>query len=212
MNNENIKVVWVDTNSIKPYNRNARKNDETVMKLCEIIPKVGFNQPVVIDKHNVIVKGHSRWKAAVRLGMKQIPCIISENDDETNKLDRLADNKIQEFSKWDDELLATELASINIPDLELSDFGFDFSMKELEQPQTSAPYAPPFPAYAANENGVECTPADDVPTYPAAYTPPTKPVENFITEKDVARTYAKQESEYGSVTCPKCGQVVLYKK
>ena len=215
MNNESIKVVWVDTNSIKPYNRNARKNDETVMKLCEIIPKVGFNQPVVIDKHNVIVKGHSRWKAAVRLGMKQIPCIISENDDETNKLDRLADNKIQEFSKWDDELLATELASINIPDLELSDFGFDFSMKEFETPQqpaAPAPYAPPFPVYDANTGEEYRTPEPYAAPAPAAYTPPTEPVADFITEKDVARTVARKESEYGSVTCPKCGQVVLYKK
>lgn len=211
-----MNIVLVNTNDIKPYHRNARKNDETVLKLCEIIPKVGFNVPVVIDKNNVIIKGHSRWKAAVKLGMKQIPCIISENDDETNKLDRLADNKIQEFSKWDDEILATELMSVNLPDIELSDFGFDDFMDEIGT-QSSA-FTPSYtpsgevPHYPEADMGEHETPS--YPQYtPPAYTPPTEEEsKDFITEKDVAKTVAMNKSEYGCVTCPKCGQVVMYKK
>lgn len=218
MADNGIKVVLVNTSDIKPYHRNARKNDETVLKLCEIIPKVGFNVPVVIDKNNVIIKGHSRWKAAVKLGMKQIPCIISENDDETNKLDRLADNKIQEFSKWDDEILATELMSVNIPDIELSDFGFDDFMAEIGSPEQTpqyTPYAAPsgeVPHYAGADMGEHETPYYPKFT-PPAYTPPTgEESKDFITEKDIAKTVATSKSEYGCVTCPKCGTVVMYKK
>lgn len=198
----NAKVVLIETSKIKPYNRNARNNDETVLKLCEIIPKVGFNQPIVIDKNNVIVKGHSRWKAAVRLGMEKVPCIISENDEETNKLDRLADNKIQEFSTWDDELLATELASVNLEDIDLSDFGFDFdSFSPVKKTDQTAVYA-----------AVEDVPMTaEAPVYKPAYTPPA-PDENYITESDVEKTVPNKNSEYGVATCPKCGTHVLYKK
>lgn len=199
-----LNVVWISTDTIKPYNRNARYNDETVQKLVEIIPKVGFNQPIVVDKNNVIVKGHSRWKAAVKLGMEKVPCVISENDDEINKLDRLADNKIQEFSKWNDELLATELASINIDDIDMSDLGFDFDFGGFERPRERAFVAPSveYPSQSETEHS----------TYtPPAYTPPA-PTENYITEKDIARTVPNNVSEYGVVTCPTCGTTVRYKK
>lgn len=208
MSNE-LKVVMLDTQSVKPYHRNARKNDETVLKLCEIIKKVGFNQPIVVDKNNVIVKGHSRWKAAVRLGLEKIPCIISENDDETNKLDRLADNKIQEFSKWDNEKLVTELSSLNLSfdDIDITDFGFDFDFPDT---RSTPAYTPPVAEGGYPEYDTSDTP-DSVPTYtPPAYTPPA-PDENFITEQDVQRTLPSMKTEYGAVTCPRCGTEVLYK-
>lgn len=96
-----LDIVLVDVDKIIPYWRNPRRNDKTVDWLCEIIPVYGFNVPIVIDHQNVIVKGHARLKAAKRLGMTQVPCIYSDNDDETNKADRIADNKIQEMSYWD---------------------------------------------------------------------------------------------------------------
>ena len=198
-----LNVVWLNTDMIKPYHRNARHNDETVNKLVEIIPKVGFNQPIIIDKNNVIVKGHSRWKAAVRLGMEKVPCIISENDDETNKLDRLADNKIQEFSKWNDELLATELASLNIDDIDMSDFGFDYDFTNFTSSETA--FVAPSVEYPSNSEVEQYTHT------PPAYTPP-EPTENYITEKDVLKTVPNNVSEYGVVTCPKCGTTVRYKK
>lgn len=202
-----LNVVWINTDTIKPYHRNARYNDETVQKLCEIIPKVGFNQPIVVDKNNIIVKGHSRWKAAVRLGMEKVPCVVSENDDETNKLDRLADNKIQEFSKWNDELLATELASLNIEDLDMTDFGFDYDFAGFSSPNSSIETA----AVAPNVEYPSAREAE-YPTYtPPAYTPPA-PSEDYITEKDIARTVPNNVSEYGVVTCPNCGTTVRYKK
>lgn len=202
----NVNIVMIETNKIKPYLRNARFNDETVQKLVEIIPKVGFNQPIVIDKENVIVKGHSRWKAAIKLGIDKVPCIISENSDEINKLDRLADNKIQEFSKWDDSILSTELASINIDDIELSDFGFDLStFNEMPQINTNWNLDYEVPEYSESINSNN--EVYQTPTYNPVY-----PKQQEITEKDIMKTVATNEAEYGHLTCPNCGQVCLYKK
>lgn len=201
--NNNIKVEMIETNKIKPYIRNARINDITVQKLCEVIEKVGFNQPIVIDKENVIVKGHSRWKAAVKLGLDKVPCIVSQNDEETNKFDRLADNKVQEFSKWDNEILNTELASINLDDIDLSDFGFELNVDftDYEIPSIETNYEAPI----YNEEQI-------IPTKNIDFEKQFEQKEDFISEKDINKTVAHNETEYGRVTCPKCGQVVLYKK
>ena len=175
------------------------------MKLCEIIPKVGFNVPILVDKNNVIIKGHSRWKAGVRLGFKKLPCIISENDEETNRLDRLTDNKIQEFSTWDIDLLKVEASSINLEDIDLSDFGFDLDMEEIKMPETPSfspvEYDSPteYANVAQNANYGEIEHNNE-------------PSKEFITQKDVEKTVSVINNEYGSVTCPKCGNVVLYKK
>lgn len=204
MNNE-LKVVMIDTDKIKPYHRNVRFNDETVLKLCEIIPKVGFNVPILIDKNNVIIKGHSRWKAGVKLGFEKLPCIISENDEETNKLDRLIDNKIQEFSRWDNELLKVEASSINLDGIDLSDFGFDLDMEDIKMPElpSFAPVAEGKPI--EYENTAERADLGAIPQG-------NNHNEEFITPKDVAKTVNMQTNEYGYVTCPKCGETVLYKK
>ena len=204
INNE-LKVVMIDTDKIKPYHRNVRFNDETVLKLCEIIPKVGFNVPILVDKNNVIIKGHSRWKAGVKLGFKKLPCIISENDEETNRLDRLTDNKIQEFSKWDIDLLKVEASSINLEDIDLSDFGFDLDIEEIKMPETPSfsPVEYDSPTEYANvAQNANCGEIEHN----------NEPSKEFITQKDVEKTVSVINNEYGSVTCPKCGNVVLYKK
>ncbi len=101
MKSKSIEIVYLKITEIKPYWKNPRHNDVTVEALVEYIPEFDFNQPVVVDKEGVIVKGHARYAAAVKLGMSEIPCIISENDDKTNKIDRIADNRVFELSKWD---------------------------------------------------------------------------------------------------------------
>lgn len=93
------QIVMKKISEVKPYVRNPRKNDKTVNLLVEIIPKVGFNVPLVIDRNGIIVKGHARYAAAIRLGMEEIPCVVTDADEETIKLDRLADNRISEFSE-----------------------------------------------------------------------------------------------------------------
>lgn len=127
-------MEMVPIGAIKPYARNARKNDKTVAKLVELLPKVGFNVPLVLDRNNVIVKGHTRWQAAMRLGMKTLPCVYTDADPETVKLDRIADNRVQEFSLWNEDLLGSELAGLNLPfalDLGILDFKIDLPAFEV---------------------------------------------------------------------------------
>lgn len=121
-------IVMKKITEVKPYVRNPRKNDKTVLLLVDIIPKVGFNVPIVIDRKSVIVKGHARYAAAIKLGMQEVPCVVTDADEETIKLDRLADNKISEFSEWISEDLMHEVDMINL------DFDFDFESLGLPVP------------------------------------------------------------------------------
>ena len=114
------EIVMRPIATVKPYVRNPRKNDKTVELLVKMIPKVGFNVPLVIDENGIIVKGHARFFAAIRLGLTEVPCIVTHADEEAVKVDRITDNKISEFAEWDEEGLFKEVDDIG---LDLSDIG-----------------------------------------------------------------------------------------
>ncbi len=109
---------------LKPYEKNPRRNDESVQYVANSIKEFGFKVPIVIDKEKVIVAGHTRYKAAKKLGLSKVPCIVADDLTEAQiKAFRLADNKVGEFSEWDMELLGNELGDLsNIFDM--SAFGF----------------------------------------------------------------------------------------
>jgi len=111
-----MEIKYIDINIVKPYENNPRINRKTINKLKELISngEVVFNVPIVIDKNNIIVKGHSRWTALKELGYKIIPVIYSNNSDEVNNEDRLQDNIIQELSTWKQEELSIEIRDTNI--------------------------------------------------------------------------------------------------
>ena len=119
-----MEIQEFGIDEIKPYEKNPRKNEDSVKFVANSIKEFGFNVPIVIDADNVIVAGHTRWKAAKQLGLEKVPCI--KKDDLTPaqiKAFRLADNKVGEFSQWDMELLGDELKDLgNIFDM--GDFGF----------------------------------------------------------------------------------------
>lgn len=118
-----MKVVNIDIDNIKPYSKNPRINDNAVKYVAESIKQFGFKVPIVIDKNNVIVAGHTRYKASKQLGLKNVPCVIADDlTEEQIKAFRLADNKVSEFADWDFELLNNELEDI---DLDMTDFGFN---------------------------------------------------------------------------------------
>ena len=118
---------------IKPYEKNPRKNDEAVKYVAESIKQFGFKVPIVIDSQNIIVAGHTRWKAAKKLGLSEVPCIVADDlNDEQIKAFRLADNKVSEKAEWDFELLSDELEDLF--DFDMSVFGFD-DVQEDEEPQ-----------------------------------------------------------------------------
>lgn len=118
------EIVMKKLNEIRPYFRNPRKNDKTVEMLVKVIPQVGFNVPILIDKNGVIVKGHARYKAAFKLGMEEVPCVVTNASEEEINLDRITDNKISELTEWLDEGLMHEIDAIDI--------GFNDILKDLD--------------------------------------------------------------------------------
>lgn len=125
------EVVLVDINKIIPYEKNARKNDSAVKYVAESIKQFGFRQPLILDKDNVIICGHTRLKAAKKLNISQVPCIIAEDlTEEQVKAYRLADNKVSEKSEWDFDLLDAEIAEL--PEFDFESLGFEFVEEEVE--------------------------------------------------------------------------------
>lgn len=118
-----MNVVDINVNDLKEYENNPRKNDAAVDYVAASIKEFGFKNPIIIDKNNVIAAGHTRLKAAQRLGMDTVPCIRANDlTDEQIKAFRIADNKTAEYAEWDMELLDIELDSII--DIDMGEFGF----------------------------------------------------------------------------------------
>lgn len=118
------KVTYMDADSLIPYANNPRLNDNAVDAVAASIKEFGFKVPIVVDGENVIINGHTRLKAAHKLGLKQVPVIVADDlTPEQVKAFRLADNKTSEFAEWDMDKLQIELAEIQ--DLDMNDFGFD---------------------------------------------------------------------------------------
>lgn len=117
------KIEEVKLTDLKPYENNPRINDGAVPALVESIKQLGFNVPLVIDKNNVVICGHTRLKAAQELGMVSVPCLrADELTEEQIKAFRLADNKTAELSAWDFEKLYGELEALKVS---VPDFNFD---------------------------------------------------------------------------------------
>jgi len=116
---------------VKPYPNNPRNNDDGVEAVANSIREFGWQQPIVVDKDNVIIVGHTRYKAARKLGMKEVPVVVANNlTPEQVKAYRLADNKTGELTDWDMSLLDDELG--DIADIDMSDFGFNLDLDDDE--------------------------------------------------------------------------------
>jgi len=138
-----MKVIEMDINSVKPYEKNPRKNDDAVKYVANSIMTFGFKVPIVVDKNNVVVAGHTRLKAAKQLGMETVPVIIADDlTDEQVKAFRIADNKVADQSEWDNDLLGQEIAELlNIDDIDMTDFGFgEFELTMLTEDFEPEPY------------------------------------------------------------------------
>ena len=117
----NIKELSIS--QLHEYDNNPRNNDSAVDAVAESIREFGFKVPIVIDGDNVIVCGHTRVKAAQKLGMETVPCIIADDlTPEQIKAFRLADNKTGELAGWDFAKLEEELAALD--GFDMSAFGF----------------------------------------------------------------------------------------
>ena len=132
-----MKVTLKTIDSIKAYENNPRINDGAVDAVAASLEQFGFRQPIVVDEAGVIICGHTRYKAAVKLGLEKVPVHVAKDlSPEQVKAYRLADNKTSEMAEWDFEILPIEIADLQNVGFDLA--GFGFSDKELTQLLDSA--------------------------------------------------------------------------
>ena len=140
---DEIKIEYLGIDDIVPYENNPRINDDAVEMVANSIKEFGFKVPIVIDENNVIVTGHTRHKASKSLGLTQVPCIrATDLTPEQIKAFRLADNKVSELAQWDFDKLQMELDEI---EMDMSDFGFDLEIDEIELEDIVEDKAPEIP-------------------------------------------------------------------
>lgn len=118
-----MKIIEKSVADLVPYENNPRNNTFSVDKVAESIKEFGFKVPILIDKNNVIIAGHTRLKAAEQLGLESVPCILVDDltEDQIAAF-RLIDNKTGELAEWDFDKMREELDEI---ELDMSEFGFD---------------------------------------------------------------------------------------
>lgn len=123
------ELKWEPIKSIRPYEKNPRRNDEAVDAVAASIREFGWQQPIVVDRDGVIIAGHTRYKAAKKLKCDTVPVVVADDLTEDQvKAYRLADNKTGELAEWDTALLGEELAEL--ADFDMSQFGFDTILQE----------------------------------------------------------------------------------
>lgn len=126
------KIVYKNVSELVPYENNPRHNDDAVDYVANSIKNFHFQVPIVIDKNNVVIAGHTRLKACEKLGIDEVPCIVADDlTPEQVKAFRLADNKTSELAEWDMDKLDIELGEI--PDIDMSAFGFDIEIDDIEE-------------------------------------------------------------------------------
>ena len=161
-----MEIQLVSTATLRPYTRNARKvPPEAVRKVSASIQEYGWRQPIVVDRENVVICGHTRLLAAQQLGLERVPVHVAVNlTPEQVRAYRLMDNRSHEETRWDDDLLKLELADLKDLDLdlELTGFGFDEIHELLE----------------SGENVSGLVDEDEVPQLPAD--PVTRPGDLWI--------------------------------
>jgi DNA modification methylase len=121
-----MKIELRNMNAIKPYPNNPRINDDAVDSVAVSIKEFGFRQPIVVDAEGVIICGHTRFKAAQKLGLEKVPVHVAKDlSPEQIKAYRIADNKTAELAEWNYDLLPIELADLQACNYDLGLLGFD---------------------------------------------------------------------------------------
>lgn len=123
---EEVNIKYLDIEELKPYEKNPRLNDGAVEQVKNSIKEFGFKVPIVIDKNNCIIAGHTRVKAAKELNIKEIPTIKADDlTEEQAKAFRIVDNKVSELAEWNFDLLESELFELEEINFDMDRFGFD---------------------------------------------------------------------------------------
>ena len=128
-----MEIIEKKVTELVPYGNNPRNNAESVQFVANSIREFGFKNPIIIDKNNVIVAGHTRLLAAKSLGMETVPCIMADDlTEEQVRAFSIADNKVAKFSTWEQAMLDLELIELG-PAIDMSQFGFP--TVEIEEPE-----------------------------------------------------------------------------
>jgi ParB-like chromosome segregation protein Spo0J len=127
-----MQIETISTSDIKPCPDNPRLHPpEQVARIVESIKRFGFVQPVLISSDSVIIAGHGRHQAAVRMGLDEIPCLVADHlTDEEIKQYMVIDNKLAEGSYWDE--YALQKIFDDVPDFDFSEFGFEVHVPDVE--------------------------------------------------------------------------------
>lgn len=144
-----MKIISKKIEELKPYENNPRNNENAIDYVANSIKEFGFKVPLVIDKDGVIVTGHTRYEACKRLGITDIPCIVADDlTDKQIKAFRLADNKVSDYSIWDNKKLLEELDELNFDiftGFEISDLFEDIKdLKILDENEEGIVYTVSF--------------------------------------------------------------------
>lgn len=117
-------ITLMNIDDVIPYENNPRHNDEAVEMVAQSIKDFGFRYPILVDKNNVIISGHTRLKASKKLGLEKVPVMIADDltDDKVKAL-RLVDNRTSEVASWDFDMLQKELDAI---DMDMNEYKFDY--------------------------------------------------------------------------------------
>ena len=192
--------------NLKPYEKNPRRNDNAVDAVANSIKQFGFKVPIVIDAQNVIVCGHTRYKAAKALGLESVPCVIADDLTPAQvKAFRLADNKVAELSSWDFRGLEFELNELKDIGLDMNNLGFhladfesidDFFEEVGTQGNSTEPpkNKPTEPTSERKSSGVEVA------------EPTTEKVENTEPDEHNAEL-SNNETNPNKIICPHCGKM-----
>ena len=133
---DNMEVFMRRIEDIVPYEYNPRDNDEAAEVVAESIKEFGFQNPIILDENDVVICGHARLKAAMLLGLEEVPCIaVTDLTPAQVRAFRIADNKTAEIAGWDYDALCREFQELSEMDFDLNLTGFnEFEQTEYGQP------------------------------------------------------------------------------
>lgn len=127
-----MKIIYLNPSEVLPYQNNPRINEKAVDGVVASLQEFGFQQPIVVDTEHVIIVGHTRWKAALKMNLPSVPILVAEDlSSEQVKAYRLADNKTAEASEWDYEKLIGEITDLTLLDIDTTLSGF--TEKEIQE-------------------------------------------------------------------------------
>ena len=120
-----MRIELRKVSDLRPYPNNPRINDDAVEAVARSLKEFGFRQPIVVDEAGVIICGHTRWKAAQKLGLDKVPVHVAKDlTPEQIRAYRIADNQTASLATWDEELLPIELAELKALNYDLGLLGF----------------------------------------------------------------------------------------